>query len=194
MNNTVFIIPIFVIAFTIGIIFVGIDEPDSVIQESIPENSNTAKISGQYIFQKHDSNGKLIYYSESDNLIVDRGLDCMGDYIWADLSLCSGTADFEYLEIGDSATSPTATDTALTNSLCARIQDTTVVGNSGTSGEITVTIESAFDGGTCTGTAREVGLFNASTSGDMFNHALIVPPTTLGSGDTFTVTLVIKIT
>jgi len=151
-------------------------------------------MSGHWTFEHYDSTGKLLSKSEVDNLIVDRGLDCMGDYIWTDLSLCAGTADFDYIEIGSSSTSPTATDTALNTSLCARLQDATVVGDSGTSGEITATISVAFSGATCTGTAREAGLFNASTGGDMMSHTLVIPPTNLISGDTFTVTVVIKIT
>jgi hypothetical protein len=197
MNKTLLAFPIvavLAVVITAGVFTIGFDNTEPVIttQEVIP--SNGAKVSGHYTFQQHNEAGELIYYSETDNLIVDEGLDCMGDYIWSDLSFCAGTADFDYLEIGDSATAPTATDTALNTSLCARIQDATVVGSSSVSGEITVTIESAFDGATCTGTAFEVGLFNAVTTGDMMNHALIAPPTVLGSGDTFTVTLVITIT
>lgn len=146
---------------------------------------------GHFTLSVYDEFGNLKAYAESDNTVVDVGIDCIGDLVFG-TSLGAGCTTFDYLHIGNGTTGPTSADTTLDvpkDGSCARIQDPTVAGNSATPGEITVTIEVTFDGSDCSDPAiGEAAVFDALTSGNMMARALISPTVAVTTLDTLTVT------
>jgi len=151
-------------------------------------------MTGHFTLIKY-TDGVPVHYVQSPNLVVDVGMDTMADLVFDDLDLNSDATDatFSFLEIGTSGTAPAATNTAIGASACARGEDTAVTGTSGVSGEITATIDFAFDGGTCAGGIQEAGVFNAATSESMLARSTF-GTITIASGDTLTVTYDIVIT
>lgn len=94
-------------------------------------------------------------------------------------------SQFAYMGIGSSSTSPSAANTALGTQL-ARSGAITPTYSSGT-----ITFTHTFAAGTGTGTVEEVGLFDASSSGNMLNRAL-TGTFVKGAGDALQMTIEIS--
>ncbi len=159
-------------------------------------------VSGVFTIIAAHADGSIYAYVQTPNLVVDQGMDTMADLIWPDINLNGNATDnqFKYINIGEGATGPTAVDVTLETLIagCNRQLDTAVTGTSGVSGEITATIDFAFDGGICTGTITEAAIFNSGTgaaaaAGEMLARATF-GGITIGSGDTLTVTYDVTIT
>lgn len=149
-------------------------------------------ITGHVILQVFDTEtGMLKYKVENHNLVVDGGIDEMAQAIFGVGGV--GTTNFDFIEIGTGTTAPTATDTIIETSACARIQDVAPDVNSGTSGETSVSVISSFDGATCTGAITEAGIFNAISANQMLARSTFAS-VSISSGDTLNVNYTITIT
>ena len=151
---------------------------------------------GHFLLVKtNTATGEILQVVQADNLIVDQGLDTMADLIFDDIDLNSNATDskFEWLEIGTVNTAPTATDTSINTTACARGNDTTVTATSAVSGEFTATIDFAFNGGTCAGAIVETIIANDITGGEILARSVFAV-INISSGDTLTVTYDITIT
>lgn len=161
-------------------------------QNSIPVLEDGSKITGHVILQVFDTDtGKLKAKMENHNLVVDGGLDEMAEATFGVGGV--GSTVFDYIEIGTGATAPTATDTTIETSACARIQDASPDVNSAISGETSVSVISSFDGATCAGGITEAGIFNGVAGGQMLARSTF-GVVTIGSGDTLNVNYTITIT
>jgi len=159
--------------------------------------SDSASISGHVTIKVFDENGVLTQYVESDNLVVDVGLDGMVDRIFGTALQPLPLQIFDFVHIGTgSVFAPNATQTDLEiplGGLCVRVQDVSVFGDSTITGETTATIEALFDGGDCAGQIVEAGVFNNVTAGTMSARSTF-GIVTIGAGDTLTVSYEITIT
>jgi len=158
----------------------------------IQTESDIAKAYGHFTLVVHDENGYVTGYMQSDNLVVDTGLDCMGDLVFG-TTLCTAEALFQFIEIGTGSTAPTIADSAIETAIggCSRVQDATPAGDTATPGEMTATIESVFSGATCAASVTEAGVFDAASAGNMIARSTF-GTVTVGSADTLTVTYNIK--
>jgi len=160
----------------------------------------TANIYGHVEMVLRDADGNIKQYEQSDNLIVDMGMDTMGDLMFPNIDLSGNTeAKFSYIGIGKGATAVDAADTNIETLItgCNRVQDTDVNSPAPTSatGEIVVTVNASFTGANCADTAvNEAVLADASTNGNILAHKLFASSVNLGSGDTLDVTWTITIT
>ena len=147
---------------------------------------------GYFTLSVHNEAGELTQFVQSDNTVVDVGIDCMSDLIFG-TAICTGEAFFDFIEIGTGSTAPTSGDTTIETAIggCARVQDGTVAVVSPT-GEITATVESTFSGATCAATVTEAGVFDALTVGNMLARSTF-SGVTIGASDTLTVTYNVKI-
>jgi hypothetical protein len=154
------------------------------------------KISGHITAKVFDKDGNLIQQTESDNLVVDVGLDGIVDQTFGS-TLQSPQQIFDFIHIGTgSVFAPNATQTALEIPLggaCVRVQDASVAVDSTVSGETTATVEASFAGVDCSGSIVEAGIFNNVTSGVMLARATF-GIVTIGISDTLTVSYEITIT
>ena len=157
-----------------------------------PSLVDGSKITGHVILQVFDTEtGMLKYKIENHNLVVDVGLDEMSQATFGVGG--AGSTNFDWIEIGTGTTAPTATDTTIETTACARIQDASPDSNSGTSGETSTSVISSFDGGTCSGAITEAGIFNAISANQMLARSTF-GAVTIGAGDTLNVNYTITIT
>ncbi len=163
-------------------------------QEQLETNEINDSVTayGHFTLVVYDEYGVVKQYQQTDNLVVDTGLDCMGDLVFG-TTLCTGEAFFNHIEIGTGSTAPVIANTAIETPIggCARVLDATVAGTSATPGEITATVESTFSGATCAATVTEAGVFDALTVGNMIARSTFAG-VTVGAADTLTVTYNIK--
>jgi len=159
---------------------------------SVPDFQDRSTVTGHVILQVFDTqSGELKYKLENHNLVVDVGLDEMAEATFGVGGV--GTTNFDFIEIGTGVTAPTATDTTIETSACARIQDATPDVNSAISGETSVSVISSFDGGTCAGGITEAGVFNGLAGGQLLARSTF-GVVTIGAGDTLNVNYTITIT
>ncbi len=158
----------------------------------VPSVEDRSKVTGHVILQVFDTNtGELKYKVENHNLVVDVGLDEMSQATFG--AGGAGSTFFDFIEIGTGTTAPTATDTVIETSACARIQDASPDSNSGTSGETSTSIISSFDGATCAGAITEAGIFNGIAGGQLLARSTF-GSVTISAGDTLNVNYTITIT
>jgi len=159
---------------------------------SVPDFQDRSIITGHVILQVFDTQtGELKYKVENHNLVVDVGLDEMAQATFGVGGV--GSTSFDFIEIGTGVTAPTAVDTTIETSACARIQDVAPDVNSLTSGETSVSVISSFDGTTCAGGITEAGIFNAISGNQMLARSTF-GVVTIGAGDTLNVNYTITIT
>jgi hypothetical protein len=148
--------------------------------------SDNKKFGGTFTLTHYDSDGNVLQVVETDNLVVNEGMECVSDFVFGTTS-CTGEQVFTYLALGTGVTAPADAQTALITEVgaCTRLQDATPAIDTATTGQRTVTVSQTFSGASCEGSAfAEVGVFDAVTTGNMLARALISPTITLGSGDT----------
>jgi len=192
------LIPV-ILAIVIG---TGLAFQTSLAEEGNPfitkeVKTDSATIMGHVVVKVFDENGVLTQYAESDNLVVDVGLDGMVDRIFGTALQPLPLQIFDFVHIGTgSVFAPNATQTDLEiplGGLCVRVQDVSVFGDTSVSGETTATIEALFDGGDCAGQIVEAGVFNNATAGTMVARSTF-GIVTIGLGDTLTLSYEITIT
>ncbi len=157
----------------------------------VPSFTDKSTVTGWVTLTVFDSNGIEKLKVQNHNLIVDGGLDEMAQAVFGVGGV--GTTFFDFIEIGTSGTAPTATDTTIGASACARLQDGAPDVNSATSGETSVSVIVSFDGGTCAGGIQEAGIFNAVTANQMLARSTF-GVVTIGAGDTLNVNYTVTIT
>ena len=148
--------------------------------------SDESVFGGVFTFTHYDADGNVIETWSQHNEVTNEGMECVSDFVFGTTS-CTGEAVFTYLAVGTGTAAVDETDTALgtESGTCARVQDATPAIDTGTTNQRTITISSTFSGANCEGAAfGEVGVFDASTTGNMLARALISPTITLSSGDT----------
>lgn len=119
------------------------------------------------------------------NLVVNYGLIGLATVIAGG----SVFAPMDHLALGDSSTSPALGDTALGNQL--RIDEATVTQlASPEDNKVQFQVEHAL--GAVVGTFREAGLFDAASSGNMFNRTVFAD-LTVTSGETLTTTWLVEV-
>jgi len=159
---------------------------------SVPVMVDRSMVTGQVILQVFDTQtGELKYKIENHNLIVDVGLDEMAEATFGVGG--AGSTNFDFIEIGTGVTAPTAGDTTIETSACARIQDASPDVNSAISGETSVSVISSFDGATCAGAITEAGIFNVIAGGQLLARSTF-GAVTIASGDTLNVNYTVTIT
>ena len=161
---------------------------------------DTANIYGHVEMVVKDADGNVKQYLQSDNLIVDAGMDQMGDLMFPDINL-NGAVDnkFSYIGIGVGTLAAAAGNTDVQTAIggCSRVQDSNVNSPAATSptGSITVTVDASFSGATCANAAvNEAVLANAASGGDILARKLFASSVNLGASDTLDVTWTITIT
>ena len=190
MNNKklgLMLVPIFAVLLGFSAFATSFDT-----SSSIPQINDKTTVTGHVILQVFDtSTGELKFKQENHNLVVDGGLDEMAQAIFGVGGV--GSTFFDYIEIGTGTTAPTAGDTTIETSACARIQDASPDVNSSISGQTSVSVISSFDGGTCAGGITEAGVFNGLAGGQMLARSTF-GVVTIGSGDTLNVNYTVTIT
>ncbi len=152
-------------------------------------------LKGHFTFTHADPNGNIIQVIQTDNLVVNEGMECTADLVFGTTS-CVAEAVFQFLALGTGTVAPVDANLALgtESGTCARVQDATPAIDVSVTGQRAVTVSSLFSGGTCEAQAfGETGLFDASSTGNMLARSLITPTITLGVGDTLTIDYTITI-
>jgi len=157
----------------------------------VPSVADRSTVTGWVTLTVFDSNGIEKLKVQNHNLIVDGGLDEMANAVFGVGGV--GSTNFDWLEIGTGGTAPTATDTTIETSACARLQDGSPDVNSVVSGETSVSVIVSFDGGTCAGGIQEAGIFNAVSANEMLARSTF-GTVTIGAGDTLNVNYTVTIT
>ncbi|CCG43301.1 hypothetical protein [Magnetospirillum molischianum] len=114
-----------------------------------------------------------------DNIIVDVGFDFIADAIG---KVASRPNVMGYIAVGTGSTAPATSQTALVTEL-ARAAAT----YSHTTGTKTFTFTTTFAAGTATGAIQEAGVFNASSSGIIFDRVTF-SVVNKGADDSLTIT------
>ena len=191
MNNgkyALYALPAVVALLGISVFATSLQSP----MTSIPVLDDGTEVTGHVILKVYDTEtGKLKNQIENHNLVVDVGLDEMAEAVFGAGGV--GTTNFDYIHIGTGVTAPTAGDTTIETSACARVQDASPDASSVISGETSVSVISSFDGGTCAGAITEAGIFNSLAGGQMLARSTF-GAVTIGSGDTLNVNYTITIT
>jgi hypothetical protein len=152
-------------------------------------------LKGYFIITQADEFGNVKQVIQTDNLVVNEGMECVADHVFGTTS-CTAEAVFQWLGIGTGTVAPVDANTALgtESGTCARVQDATPAIDVSVTGQRAVTVESLFSGGTCEAQAfGEVGVFDASSTGNMLARSLISPTITLGVGDTLNIEYIVTI-
>jgi len=152
---------------------------------------------------KHDADGNITQYVQTDNFITDDGFDCMANYLFgaAAVGSCNSTATF-FTTVGlgtstqSGATNYQTLATVNPDANCDYITDGEASFDSGTTNQkATVSVQiggadaSANDvnDAHCQKSFTEAGLFNSQSPGDMFAYQTFTS-ITIGASDTLTVT------
>ncbi|AFS81814.1 hypothetical protein NKOR_09845 [Candidatus Nitrosopumilus koreensis AR1] len=168
--------------------------PTTENSEMYSESSN---IMGHITLTVADVDGNIVDYVQTDNLVVDVGIDTMGDLIFPNINLNGNATDsqFSWIGIGTNNTAANASDVGIGTAIsgCARVQDGTVTGDSSVSGEITVTVDASFSGANCAGAVVEAVLMNDGSSGELLARQ-VFSAVNVGASDTLTVSWDITLT
>jgi len=138
-----------------------------------------------------DTDGNIKDYVQTDNLIVNEGLNTMADLTFLDINLNTNNTDskFNVIGIGDFGSPAGFFDAGLGNPICDKIS-ATILGTpaSGSSAAI-ITLNATFFGSDgCVGTIQEAVIANSLTSGEIFTHTAFPPGITLTDNDELDIT------
>ena len=170
------------------LLFVGIS-PVSIDNFETTGYNDGSILQGHFTITHVDSDGNVLAYIQTENLVVNEGMECVADHVFGTTS-CTAEAVFQFLALGTGTTAPADAQTALVteSGTCARVQDASPAIDTATTGQRGVTVTSLFSGGTCEAQAfGETGLFDASSTGNMLARSLISPTISLGTGDTLSI-------
>lgn len=168
--------------------------------------SETSGVMGHITLILTGPDGVIKQYVQTDNLVTDKGKDCIVEKVFNADTVSCGAGDFQTIGLGTTTTS-TQTSTDVSTPLiapCIRFAAAQPVGDGGTDTQ-KVTITASFGGATQTGAdvdsvecakiITEAGLFNAGgessgATGDMFSYQSF-GAVTVGASDSLTVNWVI---
>jgi len=190
-NKPLIVSTISLALFSVLFVFAFLPTVDSLqtSKQTIFASDELIEIHGVYTLIHKDKDGNVLSYQQFENLIPNEGLECVSDLVFG-TAVCVGEAFYQFIGIGTSAVAPADADLTLgaESGTCARVQDSTPTSGSPSSGVRTIALQAIFSGGTCEGqTFTEVGLFDASTSGNMISRTLLSSSVTLTVGSTLTV-------
>jgi len=146
-----------------------------------------------------DETGNVKQYVQSDNKIVQNGVDMLVINTLVPSSAYTGgidtaLGDVQYMQIGTGSGAGTSADNTITTiGGCAPVTFTgTGAGASDSVGFATtsVTLSSTFSGASCAATVAEAGLFDGSTGSgtdDMFSRGIFGSSVVLGAADSLDV-------
>lgn len=147
------------------------------------ENNDGFHIKGHIHAVLTDINGNVKQTIDKDNLIVSNGFKGIAKLGWNANSGVSAST-YRYLALGTSATAASSSDTALGTEVSAGGYSRQLT-SAPTYSSGVITLSGVFTGFTCA--CVEMGVFDASTSGDMLARQTY-STITIGSSDTLTVT------
>ena len=132
--------------------------------------SGTADESGVYghlTATLYDENGNIKAYRQTDNRIVDRGLDLIGDLVFNGLNLVTNEAQVSAMAVGTGGGASATGQLDLTSRAglggACNNQTATFSQGATTAGLINVTTTSSFTGAAgCDGTINEAALFDGT--------------------------------
>ncbi len=189
LNSTKPLVGISSILAILLVVSIAPNFDSSIVAQS--EISDVSKFGGYFEVTHENWKGEILSQQTMDNLVPNEGLECISDLIFGTTE-CVSESFFNYVGIGTGLIPPVDSDLALgaESGTCARIQDATVDMNTGTTGQRLSTFQVVFTGATCTGQVfAEVGIFDASSSGNMVATALLPNTVQLfNASDTLTVT------
>jgi len=148
---------------------------------------------GHVIITLADPDGNIKAYHQTDNVVTHVGKNCAADELFGSLTgLCVGgdPFDFTFIAIGSGLGSLTIdeTNTGLGTEISITRDGTLTAEFAATgTGPAEKDIVGVFILGT-TETIDEVGLFDASATGNMFSRLVIDPAITASTGDKITIT------
>lgn len=150
-------------------------------------------ISGHLVAVLYDENGNIKAYRQTDNRIVDRGLDVMADLVFNGMNLVTGEATVKAMGIGVGTTASATTQTDLVSrtgvTACTNGTATFTEGAT-TAGQVNATATVSFTGASCDGAITEAGLFTAAAgvpTGHLFARQSFSAINT-GAADTLQIT------
>jgi len=176
------------------LLLVGISPVATDTLETTGYNDGSV-LKGYFTFTQSDADGNVITIIQTDNLVVNEGMECVADLTFGTTS-CVSEAFFQFLAVGTGTTAPVDGNLALEteSGTCSRVQDASPAINTATTGQRAITVSSLFSGGTCEAQAfGETGLLDAGSGGNLLARSLISPTITLGVGDTLTIDYTITI-
>jgi len=158
--------------------------------------ADSSGIGGHLTATLYDEYGSVKAYRQTDNLIVDQGLDTLADLTFG-TGLTTGESIIDYMKIGVGTTAPVAANTDIEDrtgvTTCTNATFTFIEGATG-AGIVNVTSPAvAFLGsGGCNAVITEAGLFDAINGGNMFARQTF-GGITVGSSDQLDITWSIQI-
>jgi len=151
-----------------------------------PKNKSGFKLTGTWTFEVFDENGKRKSYKKIKNLIVNAGLAWVTQYINAAVP----PANMSHIGVGTGTSAPAAGNTALQTEVLTRASVTKSVVTTDVTND-TMRFVATIQNASTQKTITEAGLFNASTSGTMFNRAVFTG-VVLAAIDSMQITLDVK--
>jgi len=166
-QNTYAILIVAVAAVSSGLTFQAI----GIVEDAPAGTADESGIYGHLTATLYDEDGNVKAYRQTDNRIVDTGLDLLADLVFGTTLAPNVASVVDIMAIGESATISAATQTDLldrTNlSGCANATVTFIQGATG-AGLVNVTDTRSFLGSAgCNAGIQEAGLFDAN-NGNMF--------------------------
>ena len=182
----------------------GIFSGFSVSSDDAGAYSEEGNVMGHITLTVTDESGNIKDYIQTDNLVVDAGMDTMADLVFPDINTNSNSTDgkFEWIGIGTGTTAAAAANTAEETLIsgCNRVTDSDLTSPAATSatGETVVTVDASFSGSSCAGAVTEAVLANSGTgaaagAGEILARQ-VFSPVNVGSSDTLTVSWEITLT
>lgn len=214
--KTTMTIAVFAVAAVIAVSAITINTISSSALATGVLKSESGYMSGHVEYVVRDSNGNIKAYLQGDNMVVDRGDDCVAQLLFGQgTGTCSPSAtNFRFIGIGnssvainnDSTTIGDAANTSVDGLMAIREDNTPsqpATSNNGTS--VTLSTPSAFTFGAGNATiVRQAAIFDATctgmasgyctgAAGNMFAAQTFSSPLTVTSGDSLSVTWTITV-
>jgi hypothetical protein len=176
----------------------------------IAESANTEKTGmlGHITYIVTDPNGHVKQYLQTDNLVVDKGRNCATTLLFNSSATTSCTVPartsttngFNWISIGNSTSGGVSNTNTTLNTGGTNVQTKTAqapavfqaTSSAGSQAIETLSKTFTFVASNAT-TIRDSGLFDASSSGNMFAHQVLAPTVTVGNGDSLTVKWTINV-
>ena len=212
MKTYAIVLPLIVLAFAVGLIVSTEGSPIAIFLAPAAQEDNKVGFLGHVEFVHKNALGEIIGYFQSDNLIMDRGNDCISELGFDSANTggaCSGTpAEFQHIGVGDATcvSCEVTTRNTLQNEIGARRADTSIAAFTGSAGAGTTVVINTetpftFTAVNETNNIFEAGLFDTGPTIDTGNAFAIRnvtatspnPGIDVNNGDTLDVTWTITV-
>jgi len=181
-RNIAIIVIVGVFGFLLGSFGINSSNNDNSLQ------TDSVMALGHLELVLKDANGNIKQYQQTDNLIVNEGLNTMADLTFLDINLNTNNTDSQFglIGIGDFGSPAGIFDGGLGNPIvgCDKIFATILGTSAGASSGAIITLNATFFGSDgCTGTIQEAVIANSLSSGEIFTHTAFPPGITLTAND-----------